>query len=323
MLAEILNFQGANPILGMGSLSKIIIPCIEKDQLVSNITPIYINQLLKKCNQLSYRTSGCMAKKVLSIAIKQAVAENRIIRFDTKELDSYPETPPKYIQYSKENLKILLEAAKKSYVNYLEILLCLLAGLRIGEVRGLNFSNVNFENSTITVCQQITDDTKLVINGHKTTVEDYVKPPKSAASYRTICVPPVIMTELIERKKQNNYFFETHSQADTKWRDYICIGKGGQIKNSNTTAEALKRICRSLGLPVISPHGLRHMCATILLEAGVPLETISHVLGHSSVSTTYDIYCGEMDGRNNIREFLNQKMDPLNYYVRQDGALCM
>ena len=64
-----------------------------------------------------------MAKKILSIAIKQAVSVNRITRFDIKELDSYPETPPKYIQYSKENLQILLEAAKKSYVNYLEILL--------------------------------------------------------------------------------------------------------------------------------------------------------------------------------------------------------
>ena len=95
------------------TIYKIIIPCIEKDQFLPNITPIYINQLLKKCNQLSYKTSAYMAKKILSIAIKQAVSENRITRFDIKELDSYPETPPKYIQYSKENLQILLEAAKK------------------------------------------------------------------------------------------------------------------------------------------------------------------------------------------------------------------
>ena len=305
------------------TITKIIIPRLEKDQLISNITPIYINQLLKKCDQLSYKTSGYMAKKVLSIAIKQAVAENRIIRFDIKELDSYPETPPKYIQYSKENLRILLEAAKKSYGNYLEILLCLLTGLRIGEVRGLNYSNVDFENSTITVCQQIVDDTKPILNGRKTTVDDYVKPPKSASSYRTLRVPSVVMKELAERQKQNAYFFKTHPQADTKWKDYVCIGKGGQIKNSATTSEALKRICRSLGLPLISTHGLRHMCATILLESGVPLETISHALGHSSVSTTYDIYCGEMDGKNNIRKFLDEKMDPVNYYTRQEAVLCM
>ena len=227
------------------TIYKIIIPCIEKDQFLPNITPIYINQLLKKCSQLSYKTSAYMAKKILSIAIKQAVSENRITRFDIKELDSYPETPPKYIQYSKENLQILLEAAKKSYVNYLEILLCLLSGLRIGEVRGLNYSNVDFDKSTITVCQQIVDDTKLFLNGHKTTVEDYVKPPKSPSSYRTLCVPPIIMTELAERKKRNEYFFKTHPKADTKWENYVCVGKGGQIKNSNTISEALKRICRS------------------------------------------------------------------------------
>ena len=53
-----------------------------------------------------------------------------------------------------------------------------------------------------------------------------------------------------------------------------------------------------------------------MLESGIPLETISHALGHSSVSTTYDIYCGEMDGRDNIRDFLNEKMDPVNYYTK-------
>ena len=57
-------------------------------------------------------------------------------------------------------------------------------------------------------------------------------------------------------------------------------------------------------------------CLAIMLESGIPLETISHALGHSSVSTTYDIYCGEMDGRDNIRDFLNEKMDPVNYYTK-------
>ena len=44
-------------------------------------------------------------------------------------------------------------------------------------------------------------------------------------------------------------------------------------------------------LTKISAHGLRHLCATILLEQNVPLEEISHILGHASVSTTFDIYC--------------------------------
>lgn len=73
------------------------------------------------------------------------------------------------------------------------------------------------------------------------------------------------------------------------------------------------------GLPKISSHGLRHLCATILLEQGVPLEEISHILGHASPATTFDIYCGEIQGRTNIIDFLSDNYDPIIHISQKVG----
>lgn len=58
---------------------------------------------------------------------------------------------------------------------------------------------------------------------------------------------------------------------------------------------AVKRVCKEALVPEISVHTLRHQFATILLEKEVPLEQISHLLGHKSVTTTLNIYCGIME----------------------------
>ena len=53
--------------------------------------------------------------------------------------------------------------------------------------------------------------------------------------------------------------------------------------------------------------------------ANVPLEEISHILGHASVSTTFDIYCGEIQGRDNILDFLSSNFDPITHLARKAG----
>lgn len=293
------------------TISKLIIPNITEDYLISDVTPAYINQILKRCSLLPYTTSGTMCKKALKLALKSAIAENVLTRFDFEDLDPYPANPPRYVKYSEENLKVFLSAAKTAHTHYLEILLCLLTGLRIGEVRGLNFSNVDFSKQTIRVCQQISGDVKEYIGDRKTTIDDFVKPPKTESSYRTLKVPDIIMEELSLRKQYNEQYFYNNN-VDQTWMGYVCIGKNGQIKHSNTVSEACKTICRANGLPLITCHGLRHMCATILLESGMKLEDISHILGHKFTSTTFDIYCGEMCGSEAIRDF-TERMDPIYY----------
>ena len=55
-------------------------------------------------------------------------------------------------------------------------------------------------------------------------------------------------------------------------------------------------------IPPISFHTLRHQFATMLIEKGVPFEDVSKLLGHKSVMTTFNIYCGVMDADDDARK---------------------
>lgn len=59
---------------------------------------------------------------------------------------------------------------------------------------------------------------------------------------------------------------------------------------------------------LLSFHALRHHLVTMLLEKGVPLENISKLLGHKSVLTTFNIYCGVMDADEDVHEVIGTMM---------------
>lgn len=60
----------------------------------------------------------------------------------------------------------------------------------------------------------------------------------------------------------------------------------------------------------LTVHSLRHMYASILTEQGVPLIKVSALLGHSSVSTTFEYYCEVMDENEQIITFMNHTFVP-------------
>ena len=76
----------------------------------------------------------------------------------------------------------------------------------------------------------------------------------------------------------------------------------GRVYNS-TANDVLARHCRSVGVPVISIHGLRHTHASLLLFAGVSIASVSKRLGHASMNTTQEIYL------HIIRELENKDVD--------------
>lgn len=206
-------------------------------------------------------------------------------------------------------MRVFLEKASTDNW-YLEILLGLFMGLRKGEILGLKYGDFNLTQKTVTISRQITAD-PIVPKGQGKISEYQVaeKDPKTLNSYRTLRVPDEIMEELAVRKRLNDVRKDQMGDAYID-NDYISCQKSGLPHSLSAFNTALTKLCRRSGLPHITVHGLRHMYASILMEQGVPLIKISALLGHSSVSTTFEYYCEVMDESDKIRGFLNNNFVP-------------
>ena len=84
------------------------------------------------------------------------------------------------------------------------------------------------------------------------------------------------------------------------------------FKSDGTCNSALERICARCSIPRITMHDLRHMFATILIEQKMPLENISKLMGHKSITTTFEIYCGIIEAKDCISKLIDTSFDPIN-----------
>lgn len=238
---------------------------------------VYINQLLKK-----YKPSTVKLFHILfKIAINSAV-DNEILtrnRFNNISIPNHAgengSINENYL--TADELHILIETARENEnpTNYTLILLLAYTGLRRGEACGLKWKNIDFYNSTLTV--EMTRDNK----GART--------PKTKNSYRTIIIDDLLLSQLKTYKKwckMTSLSFGKHIK-DT---DFIFISY--QTGNPITDASilyCLRRCLNTAGLKYITPHGLRHTHATILLNENIGIKYIAERLGNTP-AMILDIY---------------------------------
>lgn len=299
---------------------KVIIPSIEKDVLIHMVTTSYINELLKRIAPMS-KTAAPQARKLIKLALKDALLNGYIQTDLMAGVDEYHDKVPKVVVFSKEQIRILLKEAYDYHSIYLEILMGMFCGLRPGEILGLKFSDFNFEEKTVSIQRQITRDYVIDVNsgnGYKILGNTRtVKPPKSYSSYRIIRVPDFVLNEVEIRMEENKKVFQKHKLNAKTLGDYICISQKGELKSDGTVLAGLDRICKRQSLPHISCHDLRHLCASILIEQNVPLERISKMLGHKSVNTTLDVYIGIIQAKEQIRDYVDENLDPINVFKKE------
>ena len=150
------------------------------------------------------------------------------------------------------------------------ILLSLHMGLRVGEVCGLKWSDIDFSKSIFTVRRTV----QRIRNGNHSTslIADN---PKSRTSQRTIPIPKFLMKLLRDSRSNDNYYILSGS-------DYII--------EPRTLQRRFKSILKKADLPSVSYHSLRHVFATNCLQAGFDVKTLSEILGHASIETTLNRY---------------------------------
>jgi integrase len=117
-----------------------------------------------------------------------------------------------------------------------------------------------------------------------------VGPPKSERSRRTLRLPAFVKTALLAQRSRQS---ELRLRLGPAWEGtgYVFTSGIGTPCEYSNVRSAFKTLLEKAGLPTSAKlHGLRHSCASIMLEAGVDLKTISDTLGHSSIGITLDLY---------------------------------
>ena len=172
-------------------------------------------------------------------------------------------------------------------------------GLRVGEITGLRWDDVDFENNTISV-----DHTLVYYNHAKNGCYFDINTPKTKAGRRTVPMTDNVKEAFMQEKQ---YQEEAGISCDTRigsYTNFIFVNRFGNVQHQGTLNKALRRIIRDCNqeileketkgnavlLPRFSCHILRHTFATRLCEAGVNMKVIQDILGHADISTTMNIY---------------------------------
>lgn len=188
--------------------------------------------------------------------------------------------------------KAVIKNLKPWYTTSYIILLSLATGLRYGEVLGLTWDCIDFENKTITVNK--TWDYQETLD---------FAPTKNEASMRTITVDQASLDLLKELRK-----YQTVKSLHHK--NLVFIDPGTLLPPSNNaTNKALERACNRSSVAVITHHGLRHSHVSLLLSQGVSLKYVSRRVGHANMSTTMDVYAHILDEmEQNESKLLNEAL---------------
>lgn len=152
------------------------------------------------------------------------------------------------------------------------ILLSLCMGLRIGELCGLKWEDVDFQQKILHIRRTVQRITS--VNGNRKT-KIVISAPKSITSFRDIAIPDFLM-EYFKMFRDNDDF-------------YILSGAEKPIE-PRTMQYRYKKVLKSAEVESHNYHRLRHTFATNCAENGFDVKTLSQVLGHSSVSLTLNRY---------------------------------
>ena len=214
--------------------------------------------------------------QTLHAALGQAVKERMI----TRNICTAVEIPKKQEEkemktWTKGEVDIFLKATK-DYKYYILHYLALNVGMRQGELLGLQWKDIDFDNKLLKVNRQYDRSGQF-------------KKLKTKAGKRTIPLTDHIIKELNRHKiKQSEKKLALGEAFEDN--DLVCCNEIGQAVSHYQLFREFKDIVEIANLPEITFHDMRHTFATLFIESGGPIKTLQQILGHSSITVTIDTY---------------------------------
>lgn len=254
---------------------------------LQHLTATRLDEFYLALKGLGYAKSTiAQTHRVLSVALKEAVRKGKLVHSPVGDA-----TLPKFERRAKKQLLIdrsklwtsdelraFLEHTRPTRWHPVWHLLAT-TGLRRSELCGLRWDSVDLDDEVLTV------DWKVVAVHHVLHDGD----PKTEASIREITLDHDTVQVLRQWRHQQ---VTEEVAAQVAWRDtgYVFTDQIGCGLHPNRLSRQFHRAVVSSGLRHTTPHALRHLHATLLLDASVPIKEVSARLGHTSTTFTQDRY---------------------------------
>ena len=221
----------------------------------------------------------------ISKALKYAYRTERIKENPSDKIELPKKEKHIANYYSAEELKTLLEKTKGSKIEMV-VYLAAWFGLRRGEIIGLRWDCIDFENNTLSVIGTVTD--KGI--GSKRENLTYRQTTKTNSSLRSFPISDEVAKYLKELKAKQERQKSTVKRYNHKWEGFVCVDNAGNLISPDYVTRVFPKLCEQCGLRRIKLHELRHTNISLLVEAGAHMKDIQEWAGHSSYSTTANIY---------------------------------
>lgn len=255
------------PDLGDCRICDIDIERIEKAaaEWAKRVSPKMVNKVLTTLTAIF-----ALAKRYKLIKDNPAEEAERLKIATENEEDM--EVTPDHV-YTKEEMRKLIHATETGTLERLFVMMPALTGVRIGEALGATWPAIDLKAGKIHVRFNLADSDK----GQALLLQ----PPKTKTSRRSIPLPPELAHELRVWKLK----------CPKSEQDLVFATVEGKPYHRNAASKALDRATAKAGLEKrLTPHGLRHTFASLLLADGVPVPEVSALLGHKDSYVTLKVY---------------------------------
>lgn len=251
----------------------------------------------EKSETLANGTIRCL-HKYIHAALEMAVEDDLIRKNPANNcIKDYMGSEPRTAMNKEETLKFLeyAENYKNGSDYLLAVKIMLGTGLRVGEVTGITWDDVDFKNKTINIDKQFT----LIAGGGKH--EYHISKPKTESGIRKVPMSDDVYDMIYHHKKDTYFQSLKYGTSVDGYSGFVFHTRTGLPILSSRINDYLSKVIKSYNeshedkLPKISCHTMRHTFCTRMAEMGINPKSLQYIMGHSNYKTTADVYITETE----------------------------
>ena len=248
------------------------------DMLLHDVKPMHCQNVLNQAQDAGDKTGSVRKLRVIMRSFFQAACDNELINSNPiRQSVTYVNSPTEERRVLTVDEQARFVETAKDFPYYNIYTFALQTGMRVGEILGLKWEDIDFASGYINV-QRSLDYRKDL----KTFVEN---PPKSKAGERSIPLTDEAISILTTVREESKNLPRVAPFTHLIFRN--SVGRPSHRGNLNRT---LRNITAEAGMKSCSMHSLRHTFATRCIESGMRPKTLQKILGHSTIDLTMNLY---------------------------------